>query len=182
MQVFWDRGYAATSMRDLTDELGLNPSSLYRAFADKHTLFLRALDRYTETESAALREAIRAGGPLRTTLRDWLLGLIDELCVDRRGCMLVNAATELASSDPATQARAQAAFAAIRDALETVLDDAQRGGELNDDLDPAASAELLLNLVIGLKVQGRVGAPRERLERAVGAALAGLTGDARPAT
>jgi hypothetical protein len=119
---------------------------------------------------------------IRTTLRDWLLALIDDLCVDRRGCMLVNAATELSSSDPATQARAQAAFVATRDALEAVLDDARRRGELTTDLDPAASAELLLSIVIGLKVQCQAGAPRARLDRAVDAAMAGLAADARHAT
>ena len=46
VELFWDRGYEGTSLADLEAHLGLGRQSLYNAFGDKHTLFLKALDRY----------------------------------------------------------------------------------------------------------------------------------------
>src|SRR3954465_1947470 len=75
--LFWRRGYNATSVRDLGAELHLTPTSLYRTFEDKHTLFLRALAHSRASESAQARERLAtAGRPVRDTLRDWLLWLV----------------------------------------------------------------------------------------------------------
>jgi TetR/AcrR family transcriptional repressor of nem operon len=75
--LFWRRGYNATSVRDLGDELKLTPSSLYRTFVDKHTLFLRTLDYYRATESAQAEQRLGADGrPIRQVLRDWRLWLV----------------------------------------------------------------------------------------------------------
>ena len=48
MLLFWERGYEGTSMADLTQAMGLNPSSIYAAFGDKHALFQLAVKRYME--------------------------------------------------------------------------------------------------------------------------------------
>src|SRR5690349_18412495 len=75
--LFWRRGYNATSVRDLGAELELTPSSLYRTFTDKHTLFLRALDHYRATDSAEAEQRLDATGrPVREVLRDWMLWLV----------------------------------------------------------------------------------------------------------
>ena len=54
LDLFWRNGYAATSLRDLTEALGVAPTAIYRTFGDKHTLFLRAHDRYVERETDAM--------------------------------------------------------------------------------------------------------------------------------
>ena len=62
--VFRERGYHATSIKELSDATGLTAGSLYKAFGSKNGLFLAAFDRYTRTRSAALRqrtEAARSG-------------------------------------------------------------------------------------------------------------------------
>jgi TetR/AcrR family transcriptional regulator, transcriptional repressor for nem operon len=69
MELFWTRGYEATSVADLTAELGVHPGSLYRTFGDKHALFLRALARYRETQARALAPALLAGGPVLPRIR-----------------------------------------------------------------------------------------------------------------
>src|SRR5580698_11575998 len=48
MLLFWERGYEGTSMADLTQAMGLNPSSIYAAFGDKHALFQLVVKRYME--------------------------------------------------------------------------------------------------------------------------------------
>ena len=68
IEVFWRRGYHATSTRDLGEALELNPSSLYRTFGDKHRLFLRALDHYRATESTEGCQRFRDAAPTMDAL------------------------------------------------------------------------------------------------------------------
>jgi TetR/AcrR family transcriptional repressor of nem operon len=156
--LFWRRGYHATSVRDLGEALGLSASSLYRTFGDKHALFLRALDHYRATDSAEARDHLLRPGPAPEVLREWLIRMVD--LPDEgagRGCFVVNTATELGAEDPAVDERTQAAFGVTRDTLLEVLQRGRRDGTLRADLDPAAAAESLFTLVLGLRVRARAG-------------------------
>jgi TetR/AcrR family transcriptional repressor of nem operon len=175
--LFWRRGYHATSVRDLGDELKLTPSSLYRTFTDKHTLFLRALDHYRATESAQARRRLdTADRPVRDVLREWMLWLV--ACPadgePARGCFVVNTATELGTTDEKVRQRTEAAFEVTRQALRSVLAEGRDRGELPDDLDPDGAAELLFTTVLGLRVRERAGHDRARLTTAIDLAIRAL--------
>jgi TetR/AcrR family transcriptional repressor of nem operon len=175
--LFWRRGYHATSVRDLGDELKLTPSSLYRTFTDKHTLFLRALDHYRATESAQARRRLdTADRPVRDVLREWMLWLVT--CPadgePARGCFVVNTATELGTTDEKVRQRTEAAFEVTRQALRSVLAEGRDRGELSDDLDPDGAAELLFTTVLGLRVRERAGHDRARLTTAIDLAIRAL--------
>ena len=66
---FWCRGYEATSVQDLLDEMGINRGSLYDTFGDKHTLFLAAIDRYYDRALAGTVASLEAPGPARSGRR-----------------------------------------------------------------------------------------------------------------
>ncbi|MFE0258322.1 TetR/AcrR family transcriptional regulator [Streptomyces sp. NPDC059010] len=176
-ELFWRHGYHATSVRDLGDELKLTPSSLYRTFTDKHTLFLRALDHYRATESAQAERLLGADSrPIRHVLRDWMLWLVT--CPadgeSGRGCFVVNTATELGTSDDQVSQRTEAAFEVTRQALRSVLLQGRRKGELPADLDVDATVELLFTTVLGLRVRERAGHDPERLATAIDVAIRAL--------
>lgn len=175
--LFWRRGFHATSVRDLGDELQLTPSSLYRTFTDKHTLFLRALDHYRATESVQARERLDvANRPVREALREWMLWLV--ACpadgTSGRGCFVVNTATELGTTDEEVRQRTEAAFEVTRRALRSTLAEGRDRGELPQDLDTDAAAELLFTTVLGLRVRERAGHDLERLTAAIDFAIRGL--------
>jgi TetR/AcrR family transcriptional repressor of nem operon len=157
--LFWRRGYHATSVRDLGEALGLSASSLYRTFGDKHALFLRALERYRATDSAEARDHLLRPGPAPEVLRDWLIRMVDlpEEGAAARGCFVVNTATELGTDDTAIDECTQAAFDVTREALKEFLHRGRRDGELRADLHVAATAEALFTLVLGLRVRARAG-------------------------
>lgn len=174
--LFWRRGYHATSVRDLGDALNLSASSLYRTFGDKHALFLRALDHYRATDSAEARDHLLRPGPAPEVLREWLIRMVDlpEEGAAARGCFVVNTATELGADDPAVDERTQAAFGVTRDSLREVLERGRRDGELRTDLDVAATAESLFTLVLGLRVRARAGHGPAELRGVVDATVRSL--------
>lgn len=96
--VFRERGYHATSIKELSDATGLTAGSLYKAFGSKNGLFLAAFDRYTRTRSAALRqrtEAARSGrDKIAAVLRFYAESSHGPEGI--RGCLVVASATELA--------------------------------------------------------------------------------------
>ncbi|MFJ2703893.1 TetR/AcrR family transcriptional regulator [Streptomyces sp. NPDC087428] len=176
-ELFWRRGYHATSVRDLGDELKLTPSSLYRTFTDKHTLFLRALDHYRATESTQARQRLDASDrPVREVLREWMLWLVTCPADGKpgRGCFVVNTTTELGTTDAQVQERTEAAFAVTRQALHTVLAEGRGRGELTTDLDIEGAVELLFTTVLGLRVRERAGHDLKGMTTAIDLAIRAL--------
>lgn len=174
--LFWRLGYHATSVRDLGGELKLTPSSLYRTFGDKHTLFLRALDHYRSTDSAEAETRLSGTGPCRHVLRAWLLWLVtggdDEHT--SLGCFVVNTTTEIGTGDPEVLRRTEGAFEVTRQAIAAVLRRGCRDGELVADLDVEAAMELLFTTVLGLRVRERAGHDPARLASTIDSAIRAL--------
>ncbi len=81
MKVFWRKGYAATSVQDLVDRMGINRGSLYATFGKKHDLFLAALDRYREVLVAQRFAALEEQGSTKHAIQwgfpRWLLPTAD---------------------------------------------------------------------------------------------------------
>ena len=172
--VFWARGYGATSMRDLKDELGVLPGSLYGAYGDKHALFLRALEHYADdTREAAA--ALTAGGPVLPRLRELLTAVLSAAAeAPGRGCMLGNTATEALPGDEAAGDVVAGALDVLEAAIERALEAGRQSGEIRDDVDSGAQARLLVALLQGLHVVARAEPDPRRLDDVVEAALGPL--------
>src|SRR6185503_2842523 len=100
MELFWQRGYHATSIQDLVDHLGVNRQSLYDTYGGKEQLFLAALERYREIQAAPVRRLLERDGPVREILRDLFRSFVDGvLSEDSKGCFMVNTATEVAGNN-----------------------------------------------------------------------------------
>ncbi len=95
MHVFWERGYEAASVADLTSAMGITPPSLYTAFGDKEQLFLEAIERYALGYGSAGARALKEESSARGAIERWLLEAANELTqpCHPRGCMVVMAAT-----------------------------------------------------------------------------------------
>ncbi|WP_457825768.1 TetR/AcrR family transcriptional regulator, partial [Staphylococcus aureus] len=74
---FWTRGYHGTSLVDLIDGTGLSRGSLYKAFGDKHGLFLDALDRYIAQSLERLLGTLQRPGSAKAAIRKTLMGLAE---------------------------------------------------------------------------------------------------------
>src|SRR5271170_3881685 len=100
MQRFWRAGYAATSMRDLGDAMGLGQASVYNAFGDKRALFTQCLDRYLDANMRARIARVEKSLPPRRAIETFLAEIVERSLESRLGCLLANAALEFAPHDP----------------------------------------------------------------------------------
>ncbi|MGW7069052.1 TetR/AcrR family transcriptional regulator [Streptomyces sp. NPDC054855] len=176
MDVFWRKGYAATTPQDLVDALGIGKGSLYNTFGSKHALFERALRRYRDSQAAALIEMLEESGPVRERLRAalWLLVEMDLADPDRRGCMAVNAAAELAGTDEVATELVRRMFDRTEEAFAMLVAKGQRAGEIDAGRDARAIGSLLVTTVVGLRLMARVVEGPERLTRAIDATIDSL--------
>ncbi|MGW5784680.1 TetR/AcrR family transcriptional regulator [Streptomyces sp. NPDC003757] len=176
MDVFWRKGYAGTTPQDLVDALGIGKGSLYNTFGSKHALYERALRRYRDSQAAALVALIGEGGPVKARLRGALEFLVDMDLADpdRRGCMAVNAAAELAATDEVATELVRRMLDRTEDAFRALIEEGRRSGEIAPDRDPVAVGSVLLNTVVGLRLMARVAEGPDRLVRVIDATVDSL--------
>ncbi|MBH1936742.1 TetR/AcrR family transcriptional regulator [Streptomyces sp. AV19] len=176
LELFWRKGYEATSMQDLVDHLGINRGSVYATFGSKHALYLRALDRYCETKGDVAMGVLGRPGPALPAVRDlihlYAAESLDD--PDRKGCLVTNTAVELPGDDSAGR-RVESALAELETALAGALVRARNQGELAEGADPRVLARFLVTFLQGLRVVGKTSGARRRVEDAVESAL-GLLG------
>jgi TetR/AcrR family transcriptional repressor of nem operon len=173
LELFWERGYEATSMADLTGHLGIGRASLYATYGSKHELFLKALDRYRENTDATLVGELSQPGAALPTVRAVLTRFADEAVHDRRlrGCLITNTATELAGHDPDAARRVRASWDTLETLITGALTRAQAQGELPAGREPRALARLLLTVMQGMRVIGKAGDEPARITDAARLAL-----------
>jgi TetR/AcrR family transcriptional repressor of nem operon len=175
LELFWRRGYEATSMSDLVAHLGIGRASIYATFGSKHELYLRALDRYDRAGLPPIVRELSQPGPalpaVRTVVRRYATEAADEQ-LRHSGCMVTNAAAELAPHDPAAARHVERNWDQLETVLHSALVRAQAQGELPADRDPLTLARMLLVLLQGLRVVGKASADPARVRDAAEQALA----------
>lgn len=174
MELFWRKGYGATSMRDLLDAMRIGRGSFYDTFSDKHALFLAALDRFEEVRTTWVVEALEGSGldGVEEVFRRTVEGLVR--FEPRRGCLLANTAVELAPHDPEVAERISGYIRRTEEAFGGALIRAQGSGEIVPERDTGVLARFLVGSLHGLRVLARAGAERETLEDVACVALEAL--------
>ena len=173
MQVFWTKGYAATSVADLTAAMNLSKSSLYGAFGDKHAVFLEAVEFYRDHVTARVRSAINLPKPARQVIRSILGRAVDRILEPdgRRGCFLNNSAVEVAPHDPATAERCRSGLLLMEDSFERLVRRAQAEGDIAVEHDSRKLARLLNGTVNGIMVIGKANPDYQTLKDIVDAVM-----------
>jgi TetR/AcrR family transcriptional repressor of nem operon len=174
-EAFHDHGYAGTSVEQLTAATGLQRSSLYGAFGDKHGLFLRSFAQYCDEDMGLIEEELAGedDGALER-IEGHMRSKIADPAASRRGCLLAKAAAELAKEDPEVAQIATDSYAIYTRALTDCLRCAQAAGDARDDIDPEDGGDLLLAVLRGIESLGRAGYAKPRLEAIADAALTSL--------
>ncbi|MET8007341.1 TetR/AcrR family transcriptional regulator [Nonomuraea glycinis] len=172
LEVFWRQGYEGTSLSDLTAAMGINRPSLYSAFGNKETLFVKALERYIDGPGAFAAEALTA--PTVGEVVERLVNGAIELTTGEhtpRGCLSVNS---VRACGPDAEPARQAALARRR-AGETALRRRFEGApDLPEGHDAGTLAQLVNTITDGIAVQAAGGRTREELRQIADLALRAL--------
>jgi TetR/AcrR family transcriptional repressor of nem operon len=174
MQRFWAAGYAATSVRDLGEVMGLGQASVYNAFGDKRTLFTQCLDRYLDANMRARITRLEKTLPPREAIETFLAEIVKRSLENRLGCMLANAALEVAPHDAEIAAVVAQRMGELEAFFRRCVIAGQRDGSISPEQSASDVACLLLTTVMGLRVLARGHPKRAVLEGAVRQALSVL--------
>jgi TetR/AcrR family transcriptional regulator, transcriptional repressor for nem operon len=170
---FWKQGYEATSVRDLVAHIGITAASLYNAFGDKRALYQRALDHYVE---ASIADRIRRceALPPRQAIEAFFEDIVKRSLNDRdrKGCMLVNAALDVAPHDPAFRKVVAEVLIGIEAFFLACVRAGQADGTITRSLPAETLSQNLLGVLTGIRVLARVRPERALLEGVVAPALA----------
>jgi AcrR family transcriptional regulator len=159
---FWLNGFNGTSLDDLTDATGLGRGSLYGAFTDKRTLYLRAIDDYatelTEQVLADLRDPEKNG---RNRLVDHIRSVTKLLTADTkgRGCLMAKSAAEMGATDKEVARRVRKWLDAYQHDIAEAIQVGQHDGDIDPDADPDELALLILAVLRGAEALRKGGMP-----------------------
>ena len=172
MHCFWAKGYELTSVRQLADRMGITGASLYNAFGDKRSLYRRSLEYYLE-QSVHDRISRLSRLPPMEAIRGFFADIIERSVSDqqRRGCLLVNAALEMAPHDAGFREIVVREMKLIEAFFQHCVEIGQSDGSIIRSRPAADLAKLLLGVLLGLRVLARTRSERGVLEGAASAAL-----------
>jgi len=177
MTVFWQNGYAGTSMAMLTKEMGINKPSLYATFGGKEDLFVAALDRYVEnygSKNAAV--LFDRDTPIRERLHQFLKQTAKLQCnPDFPGGCLMTLSTDESKADafpPKALKKLCDINAFIQDSYKNLFAEEIEAGSLRSSHDPKALALYMVALTQGMSVSAKNGASAEELESVIDQAMA----------
>jgi len=166
MQAFMAQGFEATSIQDLVAGMGLNRGSIYAAFGDKRSLFLKALAHYETHHRQAWFATLRARHTPRGAILSVFEGAIGAALSDRGrfGCFLVNSAIELSLHDEDVAEVVAEGLRKTETSFRELIVEGQTIGEIPAQVEPARTARVLLGLLVGLRVLARGRPERPLLE------------------
>jgi AcrR family transcriptional regulator len=172
MLLFWERGYEGTSMANLTQAMGLNPSSIYAAFGDKHALFQLVVNRYMEIRAQYATKALEEPS-LKRVIRALFDNTIAFLTTPGHPptCMTLAGAVGCSveakpAKDLMTEIRKQNQIA-----MRKRLVKAQQSGELPKGINVDDYTRYLSTIIAGLSIQAANGSTKEELKRTAKMAL-----------
>jgi TetR/AcrR family transcriptional repressor of nem operon len=165
LEVFWSKGYEATSLDDLCAATGLSRSSFYAAFGSKKNMLLQTVTRYGEQRTPHLAAVLTQDITVRDAFAQLAEQFIDQIVAGsgRRGCFLGNCAAELPRSERAALAKVREGLAGTEAIFHAALMRAQTRGELAIEADPEALARYLTAAFQGLRLIGKVNPDRQAL-------------------
>lgn len=173
MHVFWERGYEAASISDLTSAMGITPPSLYTAFGDKEHLFMEAIERYIQGPGGFGERALAEEPTARSAIRRLLDEAADELTqkCHPAGCMMVMATTNCSLAAQHIQAALAKRRAVGVASMQARIQRGIADGELPADTDAAALARFYATVYQGMSMQAKDGASRQSLLASVDLAM-----------
>jgi TetR/AcrR family transcriptional regulator, transcriptional repressor for nem operon len=155
INIFWQKGYEATSLADLMSVTGLQKGSIYKAFGDKRSLFLKALQSYLDRLYTYSREVLDKPSPEKA-LAAWLELICDNATVPtNKGCFAINSLVEMAPHDEDVAKMLEYQYWRIGKLLEAAIAKGQKQGVFRQDLSVQHLRQIIIIAANGILAAGR---------------------------
>ncbi|MBK5442235.1 MULTISPECIES: TetR/AcrR family transcriptional regulator [Peribacillus] len=154
MWLFWEKGYKATSLSDLTAKMGIQRPSLYSAFGDKEELFEAALRKYTKLHASHVRTKLQNNLSVKEAFHTFFEDLVEEEYKEstNKGCFCINTMVELAPHDEKFEILTREHQMYLSIIFQETIVRGIRSGELESSLNAKVLAQTLVVSLIGLTV------------------------------
>jgi len=180
LDLFWRRGYHASSLKHLGQALDMRPGSFYAAFGSKQDLFVEVLDEYAgqmaELLASHLAREATALDALKAYLSELVLGCVPGESPPVRACMVVKTLLEVTDEDEPLRSRVNQMLTQTEQAIADLLKQAQAAGEIRPDVDPTRLARVVQVQMMGLRTFAQRDLGRAQLEPLVADIFALLDG------
>jgi AcrR family transcriptional regulator len=167
VELFWSRGYYATSMKHIEKALDMRPGSLYATFGSKSGLFSEALDAYAASAGSDFEQIAEGAESVVDGLKHYLRSFAQPCSSDARmpaqACMLIKTLLEVNAEDAALRSQVDAILENVETRLCEALNRAKAMGELRPDVDCPRLARLLQTQIIGLRAFAERDVPSDQL-------------------
>ena len=164
MEVFWTKGYEATSMRDLVNSMGINRASMYDTFGNKREIFQLAIEGYCHNAISYAEQMISTEGSPLENLKNYLWAFLDSPAMTiKHGCFASNAAVELGPHDVELARTLRGFWRQLESVYEKTLHAAITKGELDPATDTKTNARLINATMQGLAAMDKAGVPLQEL-------------------
>ncbi len=176
MNEFWSNGYGASSVKALSQKLGITRSSFYNAFGSREDLFLETLGIYFDQSPDKVLALATPEMPIKELLTKLFAAACRVRAADQehRGCLVVNSVAELSNTDEKLGPVMRKAVLDNLARFEHLLQWAVDRGEIASDTDVRGKALALQNLLIGLNAMCKAVTSEADLWSAAKTTLLGL--------
>jgi TetR/AcrR family transcriptional repressor of nem operon len=154
MDVFWSKGYEATTLCDLLDAMDLSKSSFYDTFGSKHEVFLDSIVHYKKTMTSQITGVASLEQPARKLIESLFDRAVSRITEEggQRGCFLNNCSVEVALHDPQAAKLIDGGIGLVEDTFFALVERGQREGDIASDKEARALARFLTSSLNGLMV------------------------------
>jgi len=158
LEVFWAKGYEATSIQDLVDAMGVSRASMYDTFGNKRDLFLLAFKQYSQSSIEKVTQTLNADNAPLTNLRALLSMMTQGNEAGKHyGCFANNVAIELGPHDPEIAALVGQFWQQIEALMGDALISAAKANQLRNNTNIKLTAALINSLMQGLVSMSKAG-------------------------
>lgn len=176
VNLFWRKGYNATTAQDMVNELGISRSSLYDTYIDKRTIFIKSLKQYEEITTDILVDMLeKAKNPERAVKKIFQDTIQQSLADDlSKGCLMVNTTVELMNSDKEIADIVHNNNQRVEAALTRIIEKGQEKGSFSKRETAVAFAHFIFGTMRTLRLVARSGADKKTMEDIANVSLSAL--------
>ncbi|MGG5795873.1 TetR/AcrR family transcriptional regulator [Bacillus nitratireducens] len=173
MQLFWEKGYEATSLSDLTSRMGIQRPSIYSTFGDKKGLFEAALRRYTMSRASDIRNRLQSHSSVKESFSIFFADVVNEEYAEdlSKGCFCINTMVELAPHDERFEILTREHQMYLAVIFQETIERGIQSGELEVNTDAKSLSQALIVALIGLTVIMKSRPQRSFVDNVIAATL-----------